>query len=323
MKRLFCAATTIASLALLTAPVHAQSNFYVPPGGIGSWGDTTNWTLGHLPQTGETAILNSGRDATIDVVNPSPFQFLRIADNDTAAVDGTLHIKPGASLNVAAQVLLAAGGPSDNKGIVDQTGGTLTVGDALFIAFDPPHTGIYNISGGTVTTGNLWFRFGNGTLNQTGGAVNATNLILAEGGNPFTSSVYNLSSGQFNVASVANIGKAPGAGDPFVGSSHGSMNISGGVATFGNLLFGLDPTDQIHMSGAGILRVNQTNYSQAAAMADIASGKITGAGLVVTTFNSGNGVFTQISAVPEPTSLACSLFGLGVVGSMGRRKQRK
>jgi hypothetical protein len=224
---------------------------------------------------------------------------------------------------VNAQVLLAAGGPSDNKGIIEQTGGNLTVNDALFIGYDAPHTGIYNISAGTLTTKNLWFRFGIGELTQTGGIVNAQNLILAEGGNPLTHSLYDLQSGAFNVSGVANIGKAPGAGDPFAGGSLGSMNISGGVATFGSVLFGDDSTDQIHISGAGILRVNQNNYSEAAALASIAAGDITGAGLIVSTYNSGNGLFTQISAVPEPSTALLTLLGLCAMACSRRPATRK
>ena len=303
-------ALLVCSMSFGNSTVHGQANFFVPPGGVGTWNDPAHWTLNHLPQGGETAIIHAGRESTLDIVNPNPIGFLRIADNDAAAIDGRLNIQPGASLTVTGQVLLAAGGPSDNKGIIEQTGGSLTVDDALFIAFDPPHTGIYNISNGTLTTKNLWFRFGNGTLTQTGGTVNAQDLILAEGGNPFTSALYDLQSGEFNVSGTANIGKAPGAGDPFAGGSLGSMNISGGVATFGSLLFGTDPTDQIHISGSGILRVSQANYSEANALASIAAGDIVGTDLIVSTYNSGSALFTQISAVPEPSTLLLTLLGL-------------
>lgn len=304
--------TTWLAIALLATcgVAHGQANFFVPPGGVGNWDVPASWTLGHLPLAPETAIIHAGRQATINTANPTAIDFLRIADNDTAAVDGTLNIQPGASLTVTSQVLLAAGGPSDNKGVIEQTGGSLTVNDALFIGYDAPHTGMYNISAGTLTTNNLWFRFGTGVLTQTGGIVNAVNLILAEGGNPLTSALVDLQSGTFNVSGVGNIGKAPGAGDPFAGGSLGSMKISGGVATFGSLLFGDDPTDQIHISGSGILRVSQTNYSEANALASIAAGDITGAGLFVSTYNSGNGLFTQISAVPEPSTVLLTLLGL-------------
>jgi hypothetical protein len=309
-----CMATVGAEMAL------AQANFFVPPGGTGPWGTPTNWTLGHLPQAGETAIIQSSRVATIDIANPSTFDYLRIADNDTGAIDGTLNILPGASLNVAQQVLVGLGGPSNNHGVVNQSGGSLTVGDALFIAFDSAHTAEYNLSGGTVTTGNLWFRFGNGTLTQTGGTMNAQQLVLAEGGNPLSSSLYDLKGGLFNVAGAANIGKAPGAGDPFAPFSHGSMNISGGIATFGQLLFGTDATDQIHMFGPGILRVDQSMYSTANALADIAGNKITGTGLIVSTVAIGASTYTQVSAVPEPASVTLVIAGVvAVVTARGCR----
>jgi hypothetical protein len=140
--------------------------------------------------------------------------------------------------------------------------------------------------------------------------MNANQLVLAEGGNPLTHSIYNLEGGSFNVANAANIGKAPGAGDPFAGGSNGWMYISGGVATFGSLLFGTDPTDQIHMlPGTGILRVLQSNYSTSAALADIAANKITGSGLLVTTVSVNNNSYTQISGVPEPASLFLMFVG--------------
>lgn len=288
---------------------HGQ-NFFTPPGGVGNWDDTANWSLSHLPTTGETAYLHAGREATINTANPTSFAYLRIADNDAGAIDGKLNVQPGASLTITNQLLLAAGGPSDNKGVIDQTGGDVAVNDAIFIGYDSAHTGIYNLSNGTLTTGNLWFRFGTGVFTQSGGVVNANQLVLAEGGNPFTSALYDLQAGAFNVSGAANIGKAPGAGDPFAGGSLGSMNISGGVATFGSLLFGTDPTDQVHMSGSGILRVSQANYSEANALANIAAGQITGAGLMVSTYNSGNALYTQISAVPEPATGV--LIGLGL-----------
>jgi hypothetical protein len=287
----------------------AQANFFVPSGGVGDWSVSSNWTQSHLPQTGETAILNLGRTASISIVNPSSFDYLRIADAGTAGVDGTLNVLSGASLNVSQQVILTGGGNASH-GIVNQSGGSLTVGDALFIAFEPFHTAEYNLSGGTVTTGNLWFRFGTATLTQSGGQMDANQLVLAEGGNPLTRSIYNLQSGVFNVANAANIGKAPGAGDPFAGGSNGWMNISGGIATFGSLLFGTDPTDQIHMSGTGILRVLQSNYSTAAALAAIASNKIEGSNLVVSTVSANNKTYTQIAAVPEPASVFSLIVGI-------------
>lgn len=289
----------------------AGQNFFVPPGGVGTWNDTTHWSAGHLPESGETAIIHAGREGTIDIVNPSQFAFLRIADNDAGAVDGRLDILPGAGLDLTGQILLGAGGASNNYGVINQSGGTVNVADAIFIAFDAPHSADYNLSGGTVSTGNLWFRFGNGKLTQTGGTMNAHDLVLAEGGNPLTSSLYDLQAGTLNVAAVANIGKAPGAGDPFAGSSLGSMNISGGIATFGELLFGTDPTDVINLSGTGVLRVSQATYSEANAIAAINAGKIVGANLIVSTISLGGDMYTQVSAVPEPTSLALGLLIAG------------
>jgi len=292
----------LVSLHLFASDAAAQ-NFFVPPGGVGTWNDPANWTQAHLPQTGETAIIHAGREATIDIVNPSAFDSLRIADNDGGAIDGKLNILPGAGIELTNQLILGAGGASDNYGVVDQSGGSISVADAIFLAFDATHSADYNLSGGTVTTGNLWFRFGNGRVTQTGGEMNANALILGEGGNSLNSSIYDLQGGTLNVSATANIGKPPGAGDPFVGSSLGSMNISGGVATIGELLFGSDPTDVINISGSGVLRVSQTTFSEADALAAISGNKILGTGLNVSSVNVSGLTYTQVTAVPEPVSV--------------------
>jgi hypothetical protein len=297
-------------------------DFFVPPGGIGMWNDPANWSAGRLPQGNETAYIHAGREGTIDIVNPSPFTNLRIADFDAAAVDGVLNIVPGAGLDITGQILLAAGGNEPVYGVINQSGGMVNIGDAIFLAYEPSHSADYLLSDGAVTIGNnLWFRCGNATLTQTGGSMSAGQLVLAEGGAPDTASLYDLQGGEFTVSGVANIGKAPGEGDPFA-NSNGSMNISGGVATFGELLFGTDPTDVINISGAGILRVNQAAYSEADALADIAGGKITGAGLVVSTVDVGNGPYTQVSVVPEPgtLALAAALFAAVLLGKRSTRK---
>ena len=317
------AALGMISLLQLIASESAAQNFFTPPGGVGTWNDTANWSEAHLPQTGETAIIHAGREATLDIVNPSPFAFLRIADNDEGAVDGKLNILPGAGLDLTGQILLGAGGASQNYGVINQSGGSVNVADAIFIAFDAPHSADYNLSGGTVTTGNLWFRFGNGRLTQTGGTMNTHDLVLAEGGNPLTSSLYDLQGGLLNIEAVANIGKAPGAGDPFAGSSLGSMNISGGIATIGELLFGTDATDVINISGSGILRVNQATYSEADALAAIAAGKIVGANLIVSTVMVDNSTLTQVSAVPEPSSMALLLGVVLLTRSSASRSRRE
>ncbi len=292
-------------LVVLSFNANAASMFFVAPGGIGNWDVPENWAAAQ-PGPGDTAFLHAGRIATVDTVVSLVPDIVRIADHNVAgANDGQLNILPGGELTVQNQMLVAVSGDPDVYGVIDQSGGSLTVSDALFLAFESANKADYNLSGGSANIGNLWFRFGEATLTQTGGTMTAQNLVLGEGGDGSASSLYDLRGGSFNVIGTANIGKALGAGDPLP-NSLGSMLISGGTATFGQLLFGNDPTDTIQISGQGILRINQSAFGEAAALMAIASGNITGQKLAVSTVIDGMQTYTQIVAVPEPMAFTCA-----------------
>ena len=271
-----------------------MSRFFVPSGGTGDWSVAANWSPAAVPDANDTAIINSGRTANVSS-NLGTISVLRLGDQAT----GTLNFGPGSTLKISNQALVGASSGA-NRGVVNQTGGTISItgGDpVIFLAFDSDDTASYNISGGELDTGNLWFRFGRGTMTQTGGAVNASQLILGEGGNASSQATYDISGGSLKVSGNANIGKPPGAGDAAAGNSHGTMHISGGIATFGDLLFGTDATDFIQLSAAGLLRVQQANYSIGDAQADILAGKITGSNLWVSSVNLSGVLFTQIISV--------------------------
>ena len=277
-------------------PGDPVSRFFVAPGGTGIWNSSANWTPAGLPDANDTVIVNVNREVTLgnDVGSVGA---LRLGDNGA----GTLNVITGGSITFTDRAMVGLGGGA-NTGSVTQSGGSIAITGSdpvLFLAFDTDDTADYQISGGELTVGNLWFRFGNGTFTQTGGAVNATQLILGEGGNTLTSSLYDLQDGTFDVSGNANIGRAPG-GENFPGSDLGTLQISGGVATFGDLLFGSDPTDQVIMSDTGILRVEQTNYSLADAMADIAANNVVGTGganLALNTVDVEGTFYTEIAAL--------------------------
>lgn len=272
-------------------PGEPVSRFFVPVGSSGNWDATTNWGPIGLPDSNDTAIINGGRTATIDS-DVGSISVLRLGDGGT----GTLNIAPGALLTMTDRGYVGLGSGS-NSGTVSQTGGDVTVIGAdpvIFLAYDTDDTANYTISDGKFSVGNLWFRFGVGTMTQTGGLVEATQLVLGESGGPSSQATYALQSGTMNVSGVANIGKAPGAGDPLA-NSHGTMLVSGGTATFGGLLFGVDATDFISISGDGLLRVLRSNYSEADALADIAAGNITGTNLWVSTVDLAGLAYTQIN----------------------------
>ncbi len=199
-----------------------------------------------------------------------------------------------------------------NSATVNQSGGSLSVvgpDPVVFLGFEEADTVNYNLSGGELSTGNLWFRFGNATFTQTGGVVSIDALILGEGGGESTQSLYELRGGSLNIAGRANIGKAPGGDDPFP-NSDGKMVISGGTATFGDLLFGVDSTDVIELSGNGLLHIDQANYTESFATTDISLGYILGDNLEVSTIDVGGVLYTQITSF---TALAGDFNGNGIV----------
>jgi hypothetical protein len=287
-------------------PGDPTNKFFVPPGGVGNWDSGTSWNPVSLPDANDTAYIHANRTATINS-NVGTVGRLILGDLNS----GTLHIESGGQIVLTDRALLGIGAGANSAHVV-QTGGSFTIAGAdpaMFLAFDEDDTATYTISGGELTVGNLWFRFGNGTMTQTGGTVTAGALILGEGGGESTESLYELRGGTLNVSGRANIGKAAGGDDPFP-NSDGRMLISGGIATFGDLFFGIDPTDTISLSGTGILRINQSNYIEDYAYYDIGAGYILGSNIEVSTVDIDGVLFTQITSF---TGLAGDYNGDGFV----------
>ena len=273
-------------------PGEPQGKFFVPPGGVGNWSSGTNWNPVGLPDSNDTAFIHANRTATINT-DVGSIGTLVVADTAT----GTLNIEPGGRLQITNRANLAIGSGA-NTATINQSGGSLFVvgsDPVMFLAFDEDDTVDYNLSGGELSAGNLWFRFGNATFTQTGGNVAVNALILGEGGGESTQSLYELRAGTLNVSGRANIGSAPGGDDPFP-NSNGRMTISGGIATFGDLFFGIDPTDVIELSGTGLLRINQAYYTEDFALFDISAGSILGSNLEVSTVDVGGLLYTQITS---------------------------
>jgi hypothetical protein len=287
-------------------PGEPQARFFVPPAGVGNWSSGTNWNPAGLPDSNDTAFIHANRTATIDT-DVGSIGTLVVADFET----GTLNIEPGGRLQITNRANFASGGGA-NTATINQSGGLLSVvgsDPVMFLAFDEDDTVDYNLSGGELSAGNLWFRFGNATFTQTGGNVSVDALILGEGGSESTQSLYDLRAGTLSVSGRANIGSAPGGDDPFP-NSDGKMTISGGIATFGDLFFGVDSTDVIELSGTGLLRINQTYYTEELALFDISAGSILGSNLEVSTVDVGGILYTQISSF---TSLPGDFNGDGIV----------
>lgn len=281
-------------LAALARPseLYAQTtNGFFPPSGVGNYADPGNWALGHVPTTGEQVSIREGREATINsAITDTPTLFHLAGGNASGKeVEGILNIEQGAVLRVLNEMRLGIGDDVSamngvrKYAIVNHSGGSLNVDNALFIGFDAWATIDYNLSGGTINTNNLWFRQGSGRMNQSGGSVTAEYLILGEGGfttvPPNGESFYDLKGGTLDIQSRAFVGMS-GGGE--LEDSFGTLRISGsGMATFGDLFFGTDDTDFIEVVGNGVLNVREGSYTEQYAMEDIANGKIVGQDLEI------------------------------------------
>jgi hypothetical protein len=73
------------------------------------------------------------------------------------------------------------------------------------------------------------------------------------------------------------------------------MTITGGVAVFGDLLFGNDATDVIELTQNGVIRVRQANYSIAEASNDVTLGNFVGDELFVSSIAIAGTMYTQIT----------------------------
>ena len=221
-------------------------------------------TVGQYFLHGGTTVLSNG--ASITTTGFSDVGGTAVGDNATLTLNDTSNVTVVGDTNISdvtgSTGVLNLNGTGTFKGTtlfigksgtatatVNQSGGTVqqTGGNDLRIggygsAADAASVGTYNLSGGTFTTpGNLQFgAYGHGTLNQTGGTVNAG---TATGGFPVVGryaggvGTVNISAGAFNQL-------APGTRLIVGEEGTGVANLSGtGVITStGGLVEGLTAT---------------------------------------------------------------------------------
>jgi hypothetical protein len=298
---------------------------------VGVWEDPTLWNPAGLPGQFDGAIIHANR--TCNVSTDTGFiAELRIGDTVAPApTGGTLNINPGGKVTTLGQVIMGASNPGQYKqGNLNLNGGSLVSFGAFFVAFEPEATETITIGPGSTINANqdMFGRFGKAFINQTGGVVSVhNNLIWGEGGDPAwnSRSEYNLSGGQLTIGQALAIGGDVTFPAP---NSNGRVNVSGGSVTANNLVFDTFPGEEaiLSISGSGIVRINQANYSTSAANADIAGGFIIGSMLSVSTVNVSGTNYTQIVstggtslAVPEPDACVLLIAGLGAVLATARR----
>ena len=111
-----------------------------------------------------------------------------------------------------------------STGTLNQTGGNLTVPGILFLGYDSGSSGIYNLSGGTLSAGFGFVGYrGVGVFNQSGG-INRISYNLQLGFSAGSSGTYNLSGGSL-FTSTLYVGK----------DGSGIFNQSGGSTTIEKL----------------------------------------------------------------------------------------
>jgi hypothetical protein len=277
-----------------TPPSPAGDRFFLPASGAGDWSTSSNWVSGVMPQLYDSVFVGASRTATIDSAVET-VRSLTVGDIN----GGTLRVEPGAKLLVTHRIMIGAGSSAASGSVIQSGGSVGTSGEdpVMFLAFDDDDTASYTISGGELFASTIWFRFGRGTVTQTGGTVGALQLVLGEGGSASSQANYNLQDGLLVVYETANIGKAPGMGAE-LSNSNGLMNITGGTAVFGDLLFGNIGTNVLQLLGGGELLVSSENYSVAEATAHIASGNLVGTDLLVGQVEIEEHLFTRISTSP-------------------------
>ncbi len=161
------------------------------------------------------------------------------------------------------------------QGAMAQTSGTTTVTD---LAVGEGTAGTLNVSGGTITFGTglqVGDFGGQGTVNQTGGAVvvmptcgDVSHCASLTVGNQGGSGIYNMSGGELDLTGLVNsLGRSSGTGHS---GSTGTLNISGGVVDlsggakliigYGNEIAAQPQSQGTIVQTGGILRVHNDSF---------------------------------------------------------------
>lgn len=140
---------------------------------------------------------------------------------------GTLEVSGTASVNVANTGTVNVGLRPGGKGALNISGGSINMGDgaAFFVSREPGSTGIVTQTGGSIA----W------------PAVSSGLFVL---GDQFGSSgTYNLQGGSISSNGAAFLGGGGGVG---------TLNVSGGAATFQGIVVGLSGSGTVHQTGGSI-----------------------------------------------------------------------
>lgn len=173
-----------------------------------------------------------------------------------------------------------------STGTLNQTGGTNTAGNSLFLGYNPGSSGTYNLSGGSLSTNSAIIgNGGTGTFIQTGG-TNTENGNLYLGYSSGSSGTYNLSSGTNTLAGIFFLG--------FNSGGSGTYNLSGGSFSAGFGFVGYQGVGVFNQRG-GIMRISN-NLQLGFSSGSSGTYNLSGGSLFTSTLYVGkdsSGIFNQ------------------------------
>ncbi|NQT38898.1 MAG: hypothetical protein HQ581_15485 [Planctomycetes bacterium] len=224
-----------------------------------------------------------GGDGTLSLSGNAVFQGPNAILSEDGGSAGLLEIADSAAMTVNNNLEVGRNG----TGIVDQTGGTLTVHGDLLIAVNDAATGSLTLGSGDILVTGGVMRVGDrgtGTMNQTGGSVTTHNwFVVGQGGNK--TSTYNMSGGTLDV-------NTNGGGEMLeIGvwdTVTGVLNLSGNAqVTVHNTATNLSSA---HGGTTGILTVadNATLSTPILRVGNAGTGQVTQSGGTVTVTGGGD-----------------------------------
>lgn len=250
--------------------------------------------------TGSRSIMNIQTTGTVTVGT------LYVGKNGTAV--GVLNQSSGTIVNNAGGEWRIGGtaGQAGAYGIYNMSGGTLTTGVAFQVGGGG--LGVMNMTAGTVNTGS-WTDAGrlagsNGVINMSGGTWNQTGtgarFFVGEDG----TGVLNLTGGTINSAGGYTIGQTA--------TANGTLNLLGGITT-AQYIRRFAGTGNLYMNGGTLrVRANEANF-----ISDLSNAVVGPNGVVIDT---NNFTVTAAQALSSPsgsglTSIPLTTGGAGYAGN--------
>ncbi len=237
----------------------AQVDYYwLGAPGVQDWGTAANWNPNAVPGAGDTAYLEpndaNDRVASFRNIHPAGTTLNVISVNALGAGNMTLELGVAAPAgDLRANTLYL--GATTGRGLMNQSNGTVNIGDYLYLGAQAGSQGAYEITAGDLTANNLVVgEFGAGAFSQSENTATPTTVTVTNdlglGTNAGSQGAYNLQGGSL----LTNY--------TFVGhSGEGEFTHSGGWHIITNeLLVGHANGGQgaYNLSDTGMLVTNNT-----------------------------------------------------------------